>query len=232
MKVALLADIHGNADALAAVLRAAREEGVARILVAGDLVGYYYAADRVLELLGEWRCDSVRGNHEEMLADWRAGKRRDQIRRKYGSAFEVACQRLTPRQLDQLEGLSHPLVLRIGGRRVAVCHGAPWDLDEYIYPDAPEEKPRAMLDSDFDLVIFGHTHYPVVWRFGGAAVVNPGSVGQTRDYVPGACWVLWDTDGGTFTLRRETFDWEPVQTEARQRDPHLPYLADVLSRTR
>ena len=69
MKLALLADIHGNADALEAVLAAARRRGAKRLLCAGDFVGYYYEPARCFELLDAWRLDAVRGNHEDMFRD-------------------------------------------------------------------------------------------------------------------------------------------------------------------
>jgi len=82
------------------------------------------------------------------------------------------------------------------------------------------------------LVVYGHTHYPVVWQDGETTVVNPGSVGQPRDGTPGACWAMWDTVDLSVTLKRENYDSSKVQTEARRRDPALPYLADILTRTR
>ena len=51
------------------------EPAVAFHLSAGDLVGYYYEADRVLELIDGWPHTMVRGNHEEMLAEWRSGQK-------------------------------------------------------------------------------------------------------------------------------------------------------------
>ena len=82
-----------------------------------------------------------------------------------------------------------------------------------------------------DLVVFGHSHYPVLWREGGCIVVNPGSVGQPRDRRPGACWALWDTASHAVTLHRESYDAAPLIAEARRRDPQLPYLWKVLTRT-
>lgn len=231
MKVALLADIHGNAGALDAVLHAARAAGAARLLVAGDLVGYYYAPRRVLELLDDWQWDCVRGNHEDMLKSWRRDEDRERIRRKYGSGLEIACEQLNSDALDMLESLPHPLTLEVAGESATICHGAPWDLDEYVYPDAPEEKSTLLAGHGGALVVYGHTHYPVVWRVDGTIVVNPGSVGQARDRIPGACWAMWDTDDGSVVLGRETYDVSEVRAEARRRDPALPYLADVLTRT-
>ena len=231
MKIALLADIHANADALSAVLAAAKVADVDQILVAGDTIGYYYQPDRVFKLLQEWSWTMVRGNHEEMLRDWLAGQGQDDIRRRYGTGLAEAARCLTARQIEDLLALPPTRELQVDGRRVLLCHGSPWDLNAYVYPDAADEVPRRMAAGGHDLVVFGHTHYPVVWELDSARVVNPGSVGQPRDRKPGACWAIWDTQADTVVLRREPYDVSRITAECCRRDPHLPYLADVLART-
>jgi predicted phosphodiesterase len=47
---------------------------------------------------------------------------------------------------------------------------------------------------------------------------------------PGSCWALWDTRSMEVTLQRTSFDTHVVADRARWIDPHLPYLADVLTR--
>ena len=76
MKIGLLADIHGNAHALRALLNAAKEKNVEKLLCCGDYVGYYYEPDKVIALLDEWDWDGVSGNHENMLLDWLNEKNR------------------------------------------------------------------------------------------------------------------------------------------------------------
>ena len=61
--IGLLADIHGNHRALAAVLKAASDSGVERLLIAGDLIGYYSAPLQVMEMLLPWPRHIARGNH-------------------------------------------------------------------------------------------------------------------------------------------------------------------------
>lgn len=230
MRLALLADIHGNADALAAVLDAARAEGVEHLLVVGDLVGYYHTPARVLDLLSDWRRDVVRGNHEELLARWRRGEDHERLRAKYGSGLAAACEQLDDATLVGLETLPHPLVLPDLG--VCLCHGTPTELDRYVYPDAAPAAAAALVQGcDTPLVVCGHTHYPASWILNGRRVVNPGSVGQPRDRRPGACWALWDRDADTVALRREAYDPAAVIAEARRRDPDVPYLVEVLTRT-
>jgi putative phosphoesterase len=232
MKVALLGDVHGNHMALAAVLDAARRADVEKLLVTGDLVGYYFWPGEVLELLNGWSIAIVRGNHEDMLAQ----VRRDpaalaQIERQYGIGLRTALQQLSAQQLDWLGALPHPLALDVDGRHILLCHGAPWDVDHYVYPDASDADFERCAQQEYDLVVLGHTHYPVDRMIGRTHVVNPGSVGQPRNRQPGAHWALFDTGTGRVEARREDYDIAWVMERARELQPQLPYLSKVLART-
>jgi putative phosphoesterase len=232
MKIGLLGDIHGNALALRAVLASARIEQVECLLVTGDLVGYYFAPDQVMELLESWDCHIVRGNHEDMLA----AARRDpailpEIEKKYGSGLHMAIKRLTDGQLDMLCNLSHPKHVNLDGRRLLLCHGSPWDNDEYLYPDSNEALLARCASPDIDMVILGHTHYPMMRHVGATLIVNPGSVGQPRSRSPGAQWALYDTATQKVSLRCESYDYRSVAEEARRRHPENSYLGNVLERT-
>lgn len=231
MKVALLGDIHGNALALSAVLSAAKAAEVERLLITGDLVGYYFEPLNVLEQLGHWQRDVVRGNHEEMLSKARTDPSfLVAVSARYGSGLGVALEQLNERQLDEVCGLPHPLELTIGGSRVLLCHGSPWDINQYVYPDASQELLERCAESSFDLVVMGHTHYPMIQRIRSTLLINPGSVGQPRNRKPGASWALFDTESGAVELRTEQYDVAFLVDECRRRHSELPYLSEVLLR--
>lgn len=231
MKVALLGDIHGNDLALSAVLTAAEAVGVEQLLITGDLVGYYFEPRNVLEQLGNWDRHVVRGNHEEMLDAARTDPSfLASVSARYGSGLYVALEQLNERQLDEVCGLPHPLELNIGGSHVLLCHGAPWDVNQYVYPDASQDLFERCADSSFDLVVMGHTHYPMIQRMGKTLLINPGSVGQPRNRKPGASWALFDTESGLVELRTEQYDVACLVDECRRRHSELPYLSEVLLR--
>lgn len=231
MKVALLADIHGNESALRSVLDAARRENVERLFVAGDLIGYYFAPRKVLELLDEWDTAIVKGNHEDMLiASISDDSFLQQIDARYGSGIRQALTELTPQQIKYLCDLPHPLIVYVDELRVLLCHGAPWDVDQYIYPDASDSLFYRCVADNFDLVVLGHTHYPMIKKIGNTVLVNPGSVGQPRHCVPGACWAILDTADCSVSLRSEEYDYSELIMECNRRHPELPYLSEVLQR--
>lgn len=231
MKIGVISDIHANAPALRAVLEAAKERGVERLLALGDFVGYYYWPDDCLELLAAWRCDAIRGNHEVMLQQARENRSTlADITRRYGSGLELALNQLDNVVLDALCDLDDDRLINVAGDKVLLCHGSPDNIDEYVYPDASEKTIARLAKSEADFIFFGHTHYPVIWKTGGVQIANPGSVGQPRNRRPGAHWLIWDTSDQSLTPRIEPYDVDRVVRACRDRDPHLPYLADVLLR--
>lgn len=234
MKALVLSDIHGNAAALEVVLEAAAEHGAEHIVNCGDLIGYYYQPDRVLSLLSEWPMDAVRGNHEDMLR--RAvddSKYLAECTARYGHGLEFTLERLLPRQVDWLVTLPATLKLDFSGFRMLLAHGTPQSTDGYLYPDASENDLQHIDEEcalQEDLVVVGHTHYQNLWRRSKLRILNPGSVGQPRDRLPGAAWAMIDTETGEIELHREAYDASEIVQTVRRVDPALPYLWEVLER--
>ena len=231
MKLALMGDIHGNIQALRAVLDAATGENIEKLLITGDLVGYYFSPLEVVELLQEWDVEIVRGNHEEMLKT----ARKDpnyllSVDARYGTGLRVAFEQLSPEQIDRLCELKHPLNLSFDGIKILLCHGSPWDLDQYVYPNSENTLIAKCANGHYDLVVLGHTHYPMQFMIGSTCLVNPGSVGQPRNRDPGAHWAIFDTETRSIEFRCESYDMTDLIRECKERHPNLPYLANVLER--
>lgn len=226
-----MGDVHGNDTALRAVLNAASAMGVERLLITGDIVGYYFAPKMVLDLLGQWRFDAVAGNHEIMLAEARNNPEYLlKVESKYGGGLRVALEQLNRKEIDYLCGLPHPLELEIEDFKILLCHGSPRDLNHYVYPDNDGELSHMPIIDNYDLVILGHTHYPMLKKVENTIIVNPGSVGQQRDRQPGACWALLDTNHRKISMLRESYDSSDLVRECQKRHPELPYLSEVLTR--
>lgn len=232
MKLGLLGDIHANHLALSAVLSAATRQGVECLLITGDIVGYYFFPREVLTFLEPWSKFMVRGNHEDMLhrSMTDVGELAS-ITLRYGSGIQLALDQLSEKECEKLTELPHPLALTLGGRNILLCHGAPTDINKYIYPNSDLTAIKNHVTESTDLVVLGHTHYPMLRQLSDTTrLVNPGSVGQPRNGCTGACWASYDTENNKVTLHCEDYDHSQVQNEARIRHPELPYLAEVLSR--
>lgn len=231
MKVALISDLHANIHALRVVLDDLNKEGVEKILVAGDVVGYYYWPRAVIELLmTDDRFICIRGNHEnilqQVLADDEAAQR---YRRKYGSGYEICRRQLSNEQLQWLLSLPEEIRLTVAGMRFHIGHGTLGNTDEYLYPDAPVDELLKNY-SDLEFTVFGHTHYPFLHECNNRYLLNPGSVGQPRDVGGLASYIIINGDNRVVRFKRKAFDTEPVIRAARENDPKLHYLADIMNR--
>ena len=232
MKLGILGDVHGNYRALNAVLLKAQLLNVKVLLVTGDLVGYYNGPKAVMEMLSSWDCYIVRGNHEDMLKRARYDDNfLTQIDVKYGIGLRVAIEQLGETWLDYLCNLPHPLEVTIDRCKILLCHGSPWDNNHYIYPDFPLDDFEKSLKQPYDLVVLGHTHYPMRYDLGATILLNPGSVGQPRNRQPGAQWVVYDTESRSVDFFNEDYDRSELVEECRINNPDLPYLSEILNRT-
>jgi putative phosphoesterase len=231
MKLGILSDIHGNHAALAVVLAKFRRQGVTELLFLGDMVGYYPFAKECVAMLADFSVTSVRGNHDHVALNCMEENIRtdEQYRHAYGSALDRALDQHDAATEMFLKALPLEQQLTVEGRLLRLYHGSPWDaLEGRVYPDFHEWQRFETLGAD--VVLLGHTHYPVLRQCGPALVLNPGSVGQPRHRSGVACAALLDVPALTASLLEIPYDPAALIADARHHDPDLPYLTRVLQR--
>lgn len=221
MPVAIISDVHANAEALKVVLSDIQSKGIERIISLGDIIGYGPDPLECVDLIRE-KCEwSLMGNHDfsvlyeptnfnpgaEQAAYWTRAQfdgEPDATRRQ--QRYEFLGQ-LRVRVADKVPGTDIPLL---------AVHGSPRrPINEYIFPDdcmtAPD-KVSTIFERVPKLCVVGHTHVPGVftdepdfypppeltdatYRFTDEkAIVNVGSVGQPRDLDPRACYTIMHED--------------------------------------
>jgi putative phosphoesterase len=231
MKIAVISDIHGNYDALVAVLKEAKMEGVQHLLVLGDIVGYYYHPDKILEALSEWSFDIVKGNHEYILEDLIANPSLgESIRLKYGRGHQAAIDKLSLQQLDFLRDLPETKSVQFNDISLLMCHGSPWSNDFYIYPDCNKEIIEKCDSTTHDFVLIGHSHYAFAMKNANSVLINPGSVGQSRQTGGKASWCIINTENGCFQMLSTDYNVEKLLHEIAERDGDIDFLKKVLIR--
>lgn len=221
----VLSDIHGNIDALVAVLSDAtkRCDKFYKVIILGDTVDYGADSVEVVRRLRSFvedtsRCDifyCVRGNHEEAL-----NRDKSDFRTEHAKVnFELTrkeLKNLEGKDLEFYEKLSKaPLYSNLEGQSyVTACHGY---LNDYL-KGSPDGKLKAPTDLDNiqrQVVLGGHSHiqgfsnnivlFPV---FHKVLYVNPGSVGQPRNGDPRAQYLVTDDQFTQFYFRRVSYDVE------------------------
>lgn len=182
MRLLCISDIHGHADALAAVLATAERRGYDKLLVAGDLcfpgpqpletwrrltqagaVGVQGVGDRALATLDPEKIHP-RSEHERARLD-----RMGEVRRELGELILTRLARLPA---------TVRLPLEDGGELVLV-HGSPADPMEPLSHEMTDEEISALLGDDpADIVVCGGSHVPFDRMVAGMRVINVGSVGE------------------------------------------------------
>nr|WP_321234157.1 metallophosphoesterase family protein [uncultured Psychroserpens sp.] len=233
MKIAVISDIHGNYDALFEVLKKAKEERVEHLLVLGDIVGYYYHPDKVLEALSEWSFDIIKGNHEYILEDLTANPElANPIRLKYGSGHKAAIEKLSDEQLKFLKELPETKVVQFDGVSILMSHGSPWSNDFYIYPDCGKDIITRCDSTEHSFVLVGHSHYAFAINNANSVLINPGSVGQSRQIGGKASWCIIDTNNKCFQLLSTDYKVENLINEIAKKDEDIEYLTKILIRNK
>jgi putative phosphoesterase len=202
MKILALYDIHGNIDALEAVLQDPQAAAPDAVVVGGDAVPGQFACatlDRLeaLPVPVHW----VRGNGEREVAE--AAHRTDApaeddpaARTASVSAIELGANRASA--LGEL-----PLTLELDG--VLFCHATPRRDDEMLTRISPPERwEQALAGVTAPVVVAGHTHQQDDRAVGTTRFVNAGSVGMPYEGDGAARW-LWVEDGVP-DLRRTAYD--------------------------
>lgn len=214
MRIAILADIHGNLPALDACLVDLDAQGGAdSVAVAGDLCLAGAKPKKVLQRLEDIGAACIYGNKDRMLFDEAATAKL--------SSTELAQIAWTRRELGErwLSWLRDlPFALRIGedDNQLLVVHANPRNDEEHIWPDADDATLERLIgDERAAAIAFGHLHLPYARMWRGKLLVNVGSAGLPKDGDSRAGYaILTEREGGwEIKHRRVTFDVKKVATQ-------------------
>jgi predicted phosphodiesterase len=221
--VAVVADVHGNSVAIAAVARDVLASAPDALVFGGDLT-WGPIPEETWRIVTELR-DSVdgpvffiRGNAERALVELRAGARA-QARQPTARERWMLAQHAEA-TLDALETFSATLTLDIRGLGFTrFCHGSPRSDEELITPRTPDDRMRALLEQvDEQVLVSAHTHIQFDRSVVGIRSINPGSVGMPYQGAPGAYWALL---GPELELRRTDYDLAAAVAAYRATDDPL-----------
>lgn len=234
MKIAFLADLHANREAVSAVLAHARAEGAQRWVLLGDFVGYGadpgWVVDQVRELVRQG-ASAVMGNHDQAVVQGSAPGMRPDAR----YVVDWTRAQLDAAQLDFLASL--PMTQQQGDR--LYVHANAWAPPDWGYILGRNEAVRSMGATDARYTFCGHVHEPCLYHLSGTGkagdfvptpgvaipvlphrqwLVIPGSAGQPRDGNPAACYALFDDEQHLLTFQRVPYDHQTAGDKIRAAD--------------
>jgi putative phosphoesterase len=218
-RVAALADVHGNAPALEAVLAEVEAAAPDLIVFCGDLTWGPLPEETLalVEPLGE-RARFVRGNSERELAE-----------RMLTSARATWLHERLAAAGDHLGACRDAVVVEIDGLgSTRFCHGSPRSDEELVTVGTPEDRVREFLEGvEERVVVTAHTHVRYDRRVGATRLLNPGSVGMPYEGEAGAAF--WAVLGPDVELRRTEYELEPALVRMRAGGmPDFEQIEEVL----
>ena len=239
MRALILSDIHGNLEALEAVLAAAEGQWD-QLWNLGDMVGYGGAPNQVIERIRPLSTLIVRGNHDRVCCGLTSTNGFNPVAR---AAALWTREALTAENIAWLKELPQgPVMPEVPG--ITCAHGSPLDEDKYILNIRDAWAPLQQMLTP--MTFFGHTHiqggfaqqdhdwhelrpgighprnahdeqhsFAQSWTYeilpGTRHLINPGSVGQPRDFDWRAAFALYDLDASLITFHRIPYDLVTAQ---------------------
>jgi putative phosphoesterase len=213
MRVAAIADIHGNIRALHAVLEEIRQSNATEVVVCGDVLPGPEPVQCMEALLGlDIPIQFVHGNGESAILDILDG-RPAKIPPYFEEMVRWVAHQLKPVHVDALRTWVPTLTKQVGSLgEVIFCHATPRNDTEVFSKLTPAERLAPVLENvTADVVVCGHTHMQFDRHVGRHRLVNTGSVGHPYGE-PGAYWLLLGTD---IEFRKTSYDLARTATEVK-----------------
>ena len=237
MRIAILSDIHGNLEALEAVLAEVDRLGIDQLYSLGDIVGYGPSPAACVEIVRRRAAVSLLGNHDAAVAGLTSLEDFNEFAR---SAADWTVARLDDGQIEYLGAL--PYTHRAPD--LLLVHASPIEPERWHYIHGMADIEEHFAAFTERLCFVGHSHRPGVFAVGADRgvvrrgeseslrpglryLVNAGSVGQPRDRDPRASYVIYDAVNECVEVRRVLYPVE--RTQERMRAAGIPaFLSDRL----
>ena len=237
MRYAILADIHGNLEALETVLADAKKMGCTHYACLGDVVGYNANPKECLDIIRDMGMPCVKGNHDEYCS---VDMELEGFNPNAAEAVTWTRQQLTNEDMKWLRDLRYIRLVA----SFSIVHATLDGPQRWGYVFDKLAAAASLTYQNTSVCFHGHTHVPVAFvrdnsvrggiytKFriepGKKFFINVGSVGQPRDGNPRSAYVVYDLEENSVELRR--LDYDIATTQVKIRAAGLPdRLADRLA---
>ena len=192
MNIAVIADIHGNHDALCAVMDDMKRCGVDRVIVLGDIIFSGAAPQTCYDAVKNMNPLAwVRGNTDDWLNEIKEGfVPANGVEQRVLANFCRIRPLISDEAAKTVAALPEKQNIEIAGKKLLCVHGSDRCINEPIGIMTTQQELQAIAERmDADILLCGHTHTPFAASVGGKLIINAGSVGKPADS-PGPCYCL------------------------------------------
>ncbi len=210
LRLAVLADIHGNLPALEAALDDVAQQGVDRIVIMGDLADRGPFPREAVELVAATPAVVIQGDNDLDVLVIACGSPPE----GWQDSLQFAPLRWTASRLgaEHLAYLAkRPAAYRLDPLDLPpmrFVHGSPRRADEPVLPDRELLAADALAMVREDVLVVAHTHEPWVVKDGERMAFNPGSVGQPYNNVPHAHYALLAGRRGRWRVEQRALPYD------------------------
>lgn len=230
-RFAILADIHSNLEALNAVLKDARSQSVTNFFCLGDIVGYNANPQECLNIIMDLEAPTVCGNHDFYCS---CDKPLDDFQPNAAAVIEWTRRQINEKGLQWLSSL--PLKKTFFQQSFSIVHGTLDNPDQWGYLLDSYDAEASFSYQQTSICFHGHTHIPIIFEKQGRDVhayenpspgsrislnqlrkytINVGSVGQPRDEIPDASYLIFEPRSRIIEYRRIPYDVETAADKVR-----------------
>lgn len=180
MRIGIISDIHGNLNALENVLTQLKSERVDQIVCLGDVAFGGPQPNDAVERLRELGCLAVMGNTDDFFIHPPKPDPDYENELRFKEMIGWMSAQLSQESLDFIRSFQPQIEIQLDNKKTLLCyHGSPDSPTGIILPTTPDSELAQTLDTNHPAVMAGgHTHVPMFRRYGGAILLNPGSVGM------------------------------------------------------
>lgn len=225
MRLGIIGDIHGNIEALTACHKAIIAAGCDKIVCTGDIVGYGASPKECIDFVRDRKIESIRGNHDHYTtqrgSDW-------DIQPAAKKVILWMQQTLPKEYISWLDTL--PYRMEVDG--IQFVHSSLESVDGKSWPYILSSQSALFhfFIQSAKFCFYGHTHIPLIFTLkhgsvsiemltsrslgnlkGEKCLLNPGSVGQPRDFDSRAAAVIFDTESHELHSIRAEYNIEYAQ---------------------
>ncbi|PFC48847.1 metallophosphoesterase family protein [Bacillus cereus] len=182
-KIAVLADVHGNATALKAVIEDSMKEGVTDYWFLGDLIMPGPGSNDLFEILESINVDTyVQGNWEDSFLDvLNKNIDIDNVTDIYVSRLvQYQCENLDENYIKHVKNLPLHITKQVNDLSISISHNLQnKNYGGDLWPTNNQEQFDRLFDGDYDIAIYAHTHHQLLrYSSNDQLIINPGTVGQ------------------------------------------------------
>lgn len=217
MKIAIISDIHGNMEALDAVLKDIEKQNCDKIFCLGDIAMAGPEPLKLVKKIKEMSLNEnfviIQGNTDEKLGTY--DKNFEEILDKnipvMANAYRADLKELSDDDKKFLSSLPEKLILKENGVKIMLCHGSPRKNDENITTDIDLKLLQKITnDVNADVIFCGHTHVPCGFvTENEKTIVNVGSVGRPFSETPKSCYAIINIDDNAdFGIEHRLVDYD------------------------